>query len=178
MKFKQKNLSLKESLINITEARAKPQTLRAGPLSRVGAAVAVCALLGAVGCENEGVSLESLGVSPSPGAPVASNGRNGRKKAEGLVLSYMKDPEKYLSLPMDDFKYHHHKCTKVVDDYLCVACYTHPKSYLGVLNMKCPEVCLEGNDCNHVCKPLITADDLKENNIDLSYCERSFHSRK
>lgn len=154
--------------------RAKPLSRRAGPLSRVGAAIAVCALVGAVGCDDK----KPMRVSHDVDFDLAKAKPKPQKKddiATHLMLAYMKDPEGHFLLHMEGFKYHHHQCTEHGSDFVCTACYTHPKNYLGAIYLKCPETCIE-DSCYRICKLIFGEDELKENGIDISYCERSFQT--
>lgn len=166
------------------------------PLSRIGAVVGVCAVLGTAGWVlypeepkallSRCVDFELKDIKEVKEKPKEEEKPQDKEKkgiATDLMLEYIKNPHRHFLINTDDCKYHHHICEEK-EDYICTACYNckyEGRSYLGILNLKCPETCLKSDDekednCYRFCKPLLTAAELKENDIDLAYCEESFQS--
>lgn len=182
-----------ENPASATEVRAKPHPLLAGPLSRmgvpgrVGAVVVLSCIVGwtLYPEKPKDLHLKSVDFEIKPFKEKKSSGKEKKDITTFLMLDYMKHPKDHFLIDAEGCQYHHHKCEKK-DDYICTACYncTSPHirsgSYLGVLNLKCPETCLdkvdEAPNCYRICKPLMTSIELKENKIDLAYCEKSFQS--
>lgn len=86
------------------------------------------------------------------------------------ALDYLLHPHWYSNLDLGDFKYSHHTCQERTTKFVCTACYSHPKGYLGTLSVACPTK--EGAECALLLLPQA----LKDNGVDLAYCEKSANS--